>query len=204
MTQQQLFPTPPTRQLIGIGHQARVGKDVAASALVRDLGFRRIGFADALKDLAMKVNPIVLAIPGIQNVSIGHNRLAWLVQMEGFERAKERYPEVRKFLQQLGVGIRDVLGEDTWVNHALHVSRNWDKVVIPDVRFSNEIAAIQAAGGKLIKINRPGYGTGDLHVSETELADWDGWDGVLANDGSIVDLEAAVVAWAKQAYRVAT
>ena len=66
-------------------------------------------------------------------------------------------------------------------------------VVIPDVRHRNEIEAIRAGGGKVIRVVRPGAGlqgaTGK-HTSETEQAsipDAD-FDYVLVNDGSLEDL----------------
>lgn len=66
-------------------------------------------------------------------------------------------------------------------------------VTIPDVRHRNEIEAIRAGGGKVIRIVRPGAGlqgaTGK-HTSETEQAsipDAD-FDYVLVNDGSLEDL----------------
>ena len=44
--------------IVGIGHVKEVGKDTAAAALVRDLGFRRDSFADDLKELGLPVGDV--------------------------------------------------------------------------------------------------------------------------------------------------
>ena len=42
-------------------------------------------------------------------------------------------------------------------------------VVVSDVRFQNEIDFIQSLGGVVIKIERPGTATDDMHPSEKEM-----------------------------------
>lgn len=86
--------------------------------------------------------------------------------------------------------------------------RDWDRanqidaervrgVAIPDVRFRNEIKAVHEAGGKVIRVFRPGAGldgSGALHVSETEQAGIPdvAFDAVLHNTGTLQDLRAKV------------
>lgn len=182
--------------LIAIGHTARAGKDSAANALVRDLGYKKISFADPLRQLALLVDPMVYPQTPATNMA-PHNRLAWVVQgSSGWESAKDRFPEVRRILQNLGVGCREVLGENVWVNLALDATLNHDKVVIPDCRFLNEAEEVKWAGGFLVKIDRPGH-AGFGHVSETELNDYDGWDLVIDNSSTIPELETTIVKFAK-------
>lgn len=183
--------------VVGIGHVARVGKDVAAKALSRDLGFQRRAFADKLKELALQADPLVTTQIQTTNVGAGRGRLSWVVQGMGWEEAKNVYPEVRKFLQDLGVGARAVFGETFWVDQAMADVKKGQDVVFSDVRFHSEAEAIQALGGKLIRIDRPGR-VAEGHVSETALAGWDGWDAVITNSGSIPSLEAAVVNQVKE------
>lgn len=181
--------------IVGIGYRKRRGKDTGADALVRDLGFVKVGFADALKRLALETNPIVVTEPAFENVRHGHNTLRYLVEHVGWEYAKDHYPQVRLFLQQLGTGARTVFGDDFWIGkwyeQALALGGD---VVVPDVRYRNEAEYIKEAGGFLIRIDRPVSHLGsDGHPSETELDGFDGWDAVIANDGSIVDLEREIV-----------
>lgn len=65
------------------------------------------------------------------------------------------------------------------------------KVVIDDVRFPNEVAMIQRLGGRVIRIDRPGPDE-STHASEIILDTFDGWDGVIVNDGTLGELEEKV------------
>ena len=177
---------------VGLGHVARAGKSTAAHALVRDLNFTCIGFADALKELALEADPIIQGGAKV-NVNIGHGRLRHIVHgMGGWDRSKDDFPEVRTFLQNLGLGARKVFGETFWVDRLIERASRFQRVVIPDVRFQNEADAIQAAGGIVIRIDRPGY-VARGHVSETELADWEGWDHVIGNSSDVIELERRIV-----------
>jgi hypothetical protein len=188
--------------IVGIGYNMQVGKDTAAAALSRELGFLRRAFADPLKDLAFKANPVVSA--GSRSVTVnydvGHGRLAWAVAGLGWEGAKATYPEVRTFLQNLGYGARELFGENFWTDKLFDSLSPELNYVIPDVRFRNEAEAIQERGGVLIKITRPGR-NGDGHPSETSLADFDGWDLVYDNTGSIPELESVVVEFVRGVIR---
>lgn len=188
--------------LIGIGSKARTGKSAAAAALVRDLGFTRVSFADPLKELALEADPIVYPQPPLQNMQ-NHNRLNWVVRGKGgWEEAKDSFQEVRRFLQALGVGARKVFGEDFWVDQAFRRAEGHANVVIPDVRFPNEAAAIRLHGGYLIRIDRPGQ-RGSLHESETALDEFTDWDFIVSNDATLADLEREVVDFVKRMERQA-
>ena len=70
-------------------------------------------------------------------------------------------------------------------------------VVVPDVRFKNEMLAIRAAGGRLVRVKRPGAGlsgSSGQHVSEQEqtgIAD-QAFDHVIDNSGTLEDLRAKI------------
>ena len=178
--------------IVGIGHNYQVGKDTAAEALCRDLGYRKVAFADALRDFVMELDPIVTSSAAQVNIGVGRGRLAWAIQGLGYEEAKRTYPEVRQFLQRTGVAARRMFGEDVWVDAAFrHVTDDSDRIVFSDVRFPNEAERIRFAGGLLIKVVRPGY-EGDDHESETALRDFD-WDHVVNNNGSVMDLQREIV-----------
>lgn len=179
--------------IVGLGYNYHVGKDTAAQALCRELGYRQIAFADKLKELAFELNPVVVTSTRSVNVDAGRGRLKWSVQgLGGWDEAKRQIPEIRAFLQNLGLGARKVFGDDFWVNQALAGIPPSAKVVVSDVRFLNEAAAIKDLDGILINIVRSGY-QGDNHRSENELRDFEGWDYVISNDGTIPELEQAVV-----------
>lgn len=178
--------------IVGIGNNFQVGKDTAAQALCRELGYRRVGFADKLKSFALQIDPLVTTSARTVNVQAGRGRLAWTVKGLGWDQAKRTHPEVRALLQSIGVAARELFGETFWIDQAIGDTPESAKVVVPDVRFRNEAEAIRDKGGLLIRITRPGH-NGDSHISETELEAYGNWDHVIQNNGTVADLEAEIV-----------
>lgn len=154
--------------LVGLCGLAQSGKDTFAGYL----GYRRIAFADALKELALAANPhFFYKLEKYRGVSMKASLQA-IVEQRGWEYAKAQVPGVRQFLQDLGVGVRDILGPDTWVNAAF---RDYDPAVptvFTDVRFENEFAEIRRRGGVIVRVIRLGQESGDAHVSEN------GWQSI--------------------------
>jgi len=163
--------------LVGFGHLARTGKDTAAGILSSEFGYERIAFADNVRAVAYKTDPAV----------------AQLVDDLGWESAKTNCPAVRVALQRLGIGIRNVLGEDIWVDAAFRGIRQGRPTVITDVRFPNEAERVLALGGCVFRIDRPGVMPVNNHISETALAGWGGWTGVIKNDGSVDNLRERLI-----------
>lgn len=166
--------------LIGLCGFAQVGKDTAAAHLREKHGYGRVAFADALRDLARKVNPIVDAD------SLQPWRYTDAMAVLGYETAKREVPEVREVLKRLGSGAREVLGKDVWVEAALRGVSRYS--VVSDVRFLNEAELIRQKarlmGGEalIVRINRPDHGPeSDFEREVVQIkADTTVW-----NDGSI-------------------
>ncbi|MEU8655269.1 hypothetical protein [Actinoplanes philippinensis] len=152
--------------LIGLVGRKRVGKDTIASRLVDKHGFRRFAFADLLREAALGLDPIVVpAEPAWLSY-----RLSEIVARDGWEVAKE-LPEVRRTLQNYGVAIRQV-DPDFWIRPVMSaVATRNSPAVITDVRFPNEADAVEAAGGLLVRVIRPGLDESDAHESEVALKD---------------------------------
>jgi len=105
---------------------------------------------------------------------------------------------VRELLQKLGTeAIRDGLHPNAWVNALMceykrpkmseYNPSNW---IITDVRFPNELEAVEDVKGLTIKVVRPVEKSKTpvrLHPSETSL-DKAEFDYEIINDGSIKDL----------------
>jgi hypothetical protein len=171
----------PVADRIAFIGRARSGKDSAAARLVSAHGYTRVAFADPLKSLALSVDPVVSARCNV--------RLRETVECHGWERAKED-PEVRRVLQELGQGIRD-LDPDFWIRQATaRIKSTPGPVVVTDCRYRNEAAALKRLGFRIVRVQRPPHGaelTGPQHVSETEL-DRFIHDAFLFNSGSLQDL----------------
>ncbi|EHM24226.1 putative GP52-bacterophage PHIC31 [Streptomyces sp. W007] len=145
---------------IGIIGRARVGKDTAGQWLVDNRGYRRIGFADPLKEAALKLDPILSEYEDFTDGGYGVDvtlRLADVVRDEGWEDAKD-HPEVRRILQELGAAVR-AIDEDFWLRAAMarvqEANESGVPAVITDVRYPNEAASLKRAGFHLVYIERP-------------------------------------------------
>jgi len=181
--------------IIGIAGKSQSGKDTTASMINfmkyrpelsfhaywnSDIPFewddnRIIHFADLLKD----ASEILLSLPKftLQSQSGKRITLDWLDGMS-----------TRTFLQLLGTAVRNEIHPDFWVRALMHqISKRKGVILIPDVRFPNEAQAIKDKGGFLIRIERLGAGAGE-HISETALDDYEGWDLVIDNNGTLEDL----------------
>jgi len=170
--------------LIGISGRKRSGKDTFAARLTGVHGYTRVAFADPLRAMALALDPLV-------RTTSGHTvRLAELAAFEGWERAKN-HAEVRRTLQRLGTEAgRAVLGDTIWIDTAMqHVDQVNGPVVITDVRYPNEADAIRAAGGIVLRIDRPGLTSSDVHPSETAMDDYPHFTARIVNDRSIAALQ---------------
>jgi hypothetical protein len=163
--------------IIGIGGYAGCGKDTLAALLVKHFGFRRISFADPMRDMAVAIDPVVGF--GENDEPIRYNDA---IEMCGYTSAKIVFPEVRQFLQRLGTEAgRKILGHSVWVDAALERIRDGERIVIPDMRFTNEALAIKKAGGHTIRVSRKGIEAPNDHLSEHDLDLWN-YDLYLSNN----------------------
>jgi len=112
-------------------------------------------------------------------------------------------PEDRDVLQKRGTEEgRMVYGEDVWLRHAeahmFDLAEHGVKlIVVPDVRFPNEVRWVQSLGGKVYRVfgRKPEMTEG--HESETALNGWSwqspdggrGFDSMLANSTTLEDLQ---------------
>jgi hypothetical protein len=148
-------------KVIGLSGYARTGKDTVAKILVEEHGYTRVAYADQLRELTLRVDPYV---------TTAGTRLSVVIGQYGWERAKDTFPEVRRLLQVIGVGVRDVVGTGAWVEAAYRKMADQEgRYVLPDVRFPNELALVRDLNGLTVRVHRPGYGPVNDHISETAL-----------------------------------
>lgn len=167
--------------IIGLTGYAQSGKDTVANILVRNYSFTRIAFADPIRDFLYAVNPMA-----------GGEPIRIRVDSDGWDKAK-RHPEVRRLLQSVGLTARTQFGQDFWVYQAISKMEQAqvNRIVVTDVRFTNEAKTLKELGAQLWRIKRVGVGAVNGHVSETELDTYP-VDQTFANNGSIEDLELSV------------
>lgn len=167
-------------QIILISGRARSGKDVTAKIIKEYLlgaGKRVlvIHYADFLKEFC--------------RVNYGYR---------GIKDEVDRY-----ILQHVGTDIVRKNNPDAWVNIMVEllkgVKAEFDFVLIPDVRFENEIDIMKKNFDDVfcLDIVRNNFDNGltisqKLHPSEMGLPEYD-FDKVIYNDGDLSDLKKSVI-----------
>ena len=151
---------PPT--LIGLRGKFGVGKDTAADYIAskyasHGINYEIIPFAAPLKHITAVVTSTTdesqytregkASIPKGLNNSVGY------------------------YQQLVGQTMRQIIHSDVWVRIAINYPAQYK--IIPDVRHQNEVEAVEAAGGIVISITRPGVvlndGRDTNHLSEIAL-----------------------------------
>lgn len=172
-------------EVVGFSGYARSGKDTAYSLLASE-GWSRVAFADIMRTFMELLNPIVAG-----SGRVGRDiRVMDVIQQHGWDGYKSSVHsgELRALLQRLGTECgRGLLGDNIWVDSALN-SLPDGRYAVTDCRFLNEADAIRLRGGKIIRINRPGVGPANAHISETGLDDYD-FDAVIENDGTLEEFK---------------
>jgi hypothetical protein len=140
--------------IIGICGLIGAGKDTAADYLVNLHHFRRESFANTLKDAVAQV------FGWDRTMLEGRTKQSreWREQVDTWWAERLNKPELtpRWVLQQWGTNVlRTGFHDDIWIASLENKLRNTtDDVVITDCRFPNEIKAIKAAGGIVVRIKR--------------------------------------------------
>lgn len=167
--------------IIGLTGYAQSGKDTVAKVLVEKHGFKRIAFADKIRELVYETDPMIK----------GDYHLKVMVDAYGWDVIKQT-PEVRRMLQNIGMAARTVFGDLFWVTQALKQVRFTENWVITDVRFKNEADMIKTYDDSQIwRIKRHGVEAVNNHISETEMETYK-VDQILQNRGTLEELEELV------------
>lgn len=135
--------------IIGISGKAHSGKDFTANYIIDSFPSLRVGklsFADPIRDMLSQI----VDVDEIYRTGLKESRIDWLGV------------SLRELMQTLGTDWgRYLIDEDIWVNIAknrLETRFNsFDIVVIPDVRFQNEVDLILDNGGVIINIKADEY-----------------------------------------------
>jgi|TARA_B110000977_G_scaffold28272_1_gene36147 hypothetical protein len=189
--------------IIGICGLIGSGKDTVADILVQENNFKKLSFADKLKDG-------VSAVFGWDRVMLEGNTeksRAWREQEDTFwSNETGRTITPRLVLQEFGTDcMRNGFYDGIWVSLVKQeIQQNPNKnYVIPDVRFENEAKMLKSIGGDVWRIRRGPDPVWfrmyvDLQVEPTDVhkSEW-AWaniafDNVLDNSGSLLELRSRV------------
>lgn len=176
--------------LIGFGHKARQGKNTAAIVMLNeaavDCRARLYAYADALRAEAKAaireaggLAELIKRGYKFRHIASGPDGLrdvyepfpSWVIAEEG---------KPRTLLQWWGTDYRRAQDTNYWVDRLMETLKREspDMALITDVRFPNEVEALHAAGGyvvKVIKTTPPDIKV-PAHPSENELDGCTDWD----------------------------
>jgi hypothetical protein len=196
--------------LIGIAGFAGSGKGTVADILVQDYGFVKISFADAVKDAVSSIfgwDRRLLEGDTDDSRVFRECRDEWWSNKLGYEMTP------RLAMQLMGTEAgRDVFHKDMWIHVVANRIRDvrFTNIVIPDVRFKNEIDFVRQAGGMNIRVKRGDepswYGTalaanrsGDTDLMEYSNVHYSEWawigsqfDYQVDNEGTLDQLKAEI------------
>ena len=139
-------------KIIGLSGIIGSGKGTAGDILIEH-GYTKLSFADSLKDA---VSVIFGWDRDLLEGDTLESREFRELKDEFWSKKLNKDITPRIVLQEVGTNLfRNHYLDSIWIDSLERKIQNYDKVVICDVRFSNEIEFLNKIGAKLIEISRP-------------------------------------------------
>lgn len=163
------------------------GKDTLADFMVGEFGFRKLAFADKLKEtLHALFNVPREKLWGSEADKQSLTSVRWehLQDLPPREHQHETFLTIRELLQIFATEVCRQKIPGIWYQYLDLPMRQ--RLVISDLRFANEAEFLRQRGAHVIEVRRPGV-LGGAHASEAGLPA-DLVDHVLVNDGTLADL----------------
>ena len=172
-------------KIIGVAGKKRSGKDTLFEVLHSfDKHVYRRAFADALKEE-------VASILGVSVAFMEEHKDQFRLGLQWYGT------DFRRKMPVIGYDDYWLRAMDKWIHRferQLCQTKDSAVLVIPDVRFPNEVDYIHAKGGLVVKIERPSLVSTDSHLSENALNDYD-FDHTIRNDGDLADYRHRILGW---------
>lgn len=171
--------------IIGILGNKGHGKDTISDHLVSKYQFHKKAFGNPLKEICH-------ILFGFNHEQLYGNR----------KEIKDKYWGItpRKAMQFVGTELfRNKMNElipgishNFWLECIRRQSGKYDRLVISDVRFQNEVDFIHEMNGIVIKVERENKKTNDVHASEREIRQITNYDFYVANNSDLQALYSKV------------
>jgi rhodanese-related sulfurtransferase len=175
--------------IIGLVGYIGSGKGTVGDILVREHGYTKFAFADALKDATATIFTWPRGLlEGDSDASRNFRETVdpWWSDKLGYEVTP------RLILQKMGTeACRHGIADNIWIAALEKRIHGYQDVVISDVRFPNEVDFVRSAGGVIIRVKRGEEPTDEelskMHISETAWKDCK-LDATLWNESTIEEL----------------
>lgn len=218
-------------RIIGLAGRANSGKDTIADFFVQSERFKKLAFADPLKELCSRLFdisvatfndrklkdkefdiPVVLTLALIDKmIDIVENEWGFKVESASQEKlidyADEELESPRHILQTIGTILRNYVREDIWIVLLFEKIKDSScNIVVSDLRLKNEREALKKAGAKLLLVKRPAMSYSsepeDNHISENDFGKDSEYDVQILNDKiGLTQLRAEVLLWYSVAWK---
>jgi len=163
---------------IGLGHYARTGKDSLANFIIGEAALR--GIPAVKQPFAWKLKQVCHDLYWWS----GLEPPAFYDTPEGEGLREVVLLAIGKSPRQIWIdfgtnAVRKCVYGDTWVRCVLERQYLPGIVVIPDVRFPNEVSALTKRPSLIVKVERPGYGPGENEPAQAVIR-YAAWDKIVS------------------------
>lgn len=203
--------------IIAISGKMQNGKDTIGEHLISKYGFKRVSFADKVKEICIDYDnstPTLRAkwntqiaseiFPNIKGAIEKFDKLMQDIRSGDWQKLTQeecfvtKPDHARLTMQKFAQGCREIFS-DCWVNYALkRCLKEGGRFVITDLRYKNEAFAIEMLDGDWINTqiwrvqrNNPSITTASNHISEVDLDAYP-FECIIDNNKTISDLHRKV------------
>jgi len=170
-------------KILGLCGYKQSGKSTLAQVARTDFNFRRMGFADELKNIIQRLWP-----------AFTEDHMFGELKEEVVEEYGKSFREV---VQHVGTDLFRAYDPDVWVRSTRQAIEHYEHqmgravrpLVIDDLRFDNEAELIHELGGEVWEVSK-GESRTDSHLSEQGLTIIP--DRYIGNTGSLNGYKALV------------
>lgn len=197
------------------------GKDTVGDILIQQRGFKRISFADPLKELCCTVTrlpietfhdvnlkdkqfnePLKLSIDIITHLAFEFNEMGYrhVTPSTFLKYLNHSFMTPRDILLLIGTEVgRNLVNNTIWLDLAIDkIKKTNSHVVVTDARFQNERDLLKKNGAVKVFVDRPEktaiFDAGKAHISELDMLN-DNYDVLIKNDTSIGALKEEILLW---------
>lgn len=209
--------------IIGISGRAGAGKDTLAEIFIKKFNFKRVSFADSLKEVCSEAFCIPLAtfhdntkkdvaFESPLQVNIDHMQsLVMLLKGAGCAPSQAQIDNLlddglsmqfvspRDLLQRVGTNLcRNHLGDEVWINiFKDKIQKSQGHTIVTDIRFLNERKVITDLEGVNILVVRDSLPPlpADAHESELLSVSPENIQVFVTNNGTVTSMHADLESW---------